>query len=92
MLGLITGAVMGLCFFLVSLWAYRRGIKDGQALKDNLPLPDIKTPAKAVSEVVGHIEHRQESKKVQAENAKVNQYLQNLLSFDGTKQTEIVDE
>ena len=68
--------------FLTSFWAYRRGIKDGLALRDNKPIEPIKTPVAVIRE---HTETKEASEveKVQA------QFMTNLFGYDGSKQDEV---
>jgi hypothetical protein len=81
MLELITCAAISVAFFMLILWAYRRGLKDGLALKDNKPIEPIKTPVQVIQE-------HKEVQETKQENDKVAQGLLNLLNFDGTPQKE----
>lgn len=83
--GMIIGAIMGLCFFTVPFWCYRRGLKDGLALNDNRPIEPIKTPLAAIHEA-------KEAKEIKIENDKIQQGIQNILNFDGTPQKEDKNE
>jgi len=72
---LITGAILGLCFFMLSFWAYRRGIKDGIALNKGKAIQPIQTPIQAVKK---HTEAKKADKKQQEES----QGLQNIMNYD----------
>lgn len=81
MIELIIGALIGGCFFIVPLWAYRRGLKDGLAISNNRTIEPIKTPAQVIREEV----QRTEDKK---DTDQFIQGLNNLLSYDGVPQKE----
>ena len=70
---LITGAILGLCFFMLSFWAYRRGIKDGIALNNGKAIQPIQTPIQAVKK---HTEAKTDDKKQQEEG------IQNIMNYD----------
>jgi hypothetical protein len=77
----ILSIVLGLCFFLVPLWAYRQGLKDGLSIKQDKPmepLPKLTTPFKKAQ--------------VKVENDKLSEGLQNIMSYDGTRQKEEDDK
>lgn len=76
---LILGAVIGLCFFIVPMWAYRRGIKDGLAIQQGKAPEPIKTPSQV-------IQSHKEAKQVKATQDQFMQGLNNILSYDGTPQ------
>lgn len=61
---LIIGALIGVCFFIVPIWSYRRGLKDGLALNKDKPIEPIKSPIQAVQQ---HIETKKADKKQQEE-------------------------
>lgn len=75
----ILSAVLGLCFFLIPLWAYRKGLKDGLAINKGKEPEPIKTPVRMVTEA-------REAKKNQEETDKITQGLMNILRYDGTPQ------
>jgi hypothetical protein len=82
MVELIIGIVATVLFSCLFLWAYRRGLKDGLALKDNKPIEPIKTPVQVIHE-------RTEAKEIsEAEKAQA-QYVTNLFEYDGNKQDEV---
>lgn len=81
MIELIIGALIGGCFFIVPLWAYRRGLKDGLAISNNRTIEPIKTPMQVIREEV----QRTEDKK---DTDQFIQGLNNLLSYDGVPQKE----
>lgn len=79
----IIGASLGLCFFIGSLWAYRRGVKDGMAMaKGNTP-PPIQTPVQAVQ---SRVEARKEAKAAKEQEDAVTTGLMNLLAYNGDPQ------
>jgi hypothetical protein len=45
----IIGAILGLCFFIVPIWAYRKGLNDGLKINGNKPLEPIK-PIKSIKQ------------------------------------------
>jgi len=79
MFELIIGTIVGACIFIIPLWAYRKGLKDGLAIKQDKPIEPIKTPVQVVQQV-------QQERKEQQEADKFMRGLQNLLSYDGTPQ------
>jgi hypothetical protein len=76
---LITGALIGVCFFFVPLWSYRRGLKDGLAIQQGKPIEPIKTPIQAVNEY-------KEVKEQKKEQSIFNEGLNNLMTYDGESQ------
>jgi hypothetical protein len=85
MLELILSATVSVGFTYLGLWLYRRGLKDGLALKDNKPIEPIKTPVEVISEV-------KTAKVTKEQEARTAQYLENLLSYTGETQKEIETE
>lgn len=84
-IGACLGVVIGLCLFILPMWAYRRGIQDGITLSEGKTPPPIKTPIQAVVE---RVERRKGEVKSQHEQDKISQGLMNILSYDGTPQKE----
>ncbi|MDD5486884.1 MAG: hypothetical protein PHW65_04960 [Dehalococcoidales bacterium] len=76
------GIAFGLCLFLIPLWAYRKGLKDGLSITQGKPvmplLPNL-NPAKALQE------HKQ-AKIDQAQQDLFMQGLTNIMAFDGKAQ------
>lgn len=82
-------AIFGLCFFIVPIWAYRKGLQDGLNIKQNKPMQQIKTPLKIAKM---YTEERKETKKEreknereQAENQRFEQELTEMLNYAGYK-------
>ena len=68
--------------FALCLLSYRLGIKDGQAIKrDQSISPLVKSPVRAVQEHV-------KGKEVEKQADSMLKGIENLLSYDGTKQEE----
>jgi hypothetical protein len=84
MIGLLLGIVTAVLFSCLFLWAYRRGLKDGLALKDNKPIEPIKTPVQVIHE-------RTEAKQVSEEEKTQSQFMTNLFGYDGNTQKEVKD-
>lgn len=82
MVELIIGIVTAVLFSYLFLWSYRRGIKDGMALKDNKPIEPIKTPARAFNEVV-------QAKEASKEEKIQEQFMANLFGYSGEPQKEV---
>ncbi|OUS72987.1 hypothetical protein B1748_23550 [Paenibacillus sp. MY03] len=82
---LVGGVVFGLCLFILPLWAYRRGLKDGLALNQGKTIEPIANPVQAVQ---SHIQRSHESKETKAANAHMMEGLANLMAYDGTPQKE----
>jgi hypothetical protein len=77
----ILSIVLGLCFFICPLWAYRLGLKDGLNIKQDKPiqsLPKIPTPFQKV--------------KTDEATDKVMQGIHNIMSYDGNPQEEVKKE
>lgn len=68
--------------FFTSFWAYRRGLKDGLALKDNKPIEPIKSPVAVIQE---HAQAKEVNKAEEIES----QFMTNLFGYDGTKQEKV---
>lgn len=83
MFELIIGTVIAVLFSYLFLWSYRRGIKDGLALKDNKPIEPIKTPVSVINEIV----QAKEVNKAEDIQAK---FRANLFGYDGSKQDEVI--
>ena len=83
MFELIIGIVTAVLFSCLFLWAYRRGLKDGLALKDNKPIEPIKTPVAVIKEVT-------EAKEIKEAEQTEAQFMTNLFGYDGTKQKEVI--
>lgn len=83
MVELIIGIVTAVLFSCLFLWAYRRGLKDGLALRDNKPIEPIKTPLSVMQE------HTQAKEVKEAENIQ-SQFMTNLFGYDGSKQNEVI--
>jgi hypothetical protein len=79
---LIISIVAAVLFSCLLLWSYRRGLKDGLALKDNKPIEPIKTPVSAFKEVM------QAKETKEAENTQA-QFMTNLFGYDGSPQKEV---
>lgn len=76
----VLSVILGICFFIVPLWAYRRGLKDGLALSEGAKTVEpIPTPFQVV-------EKRREVKAVRAEADRFLEGMNNIFSYDGTKQ------
>lgn len=80
----ILSIVLGLCFFVVPLLAYRRGLKDGLNIQQGKQPEPIKSP-------VQHIRDRKEQKEAEKEQDMMMEGLQNILSYDGEPQ-EVGDD
>lgn len=73
---MLIGAVIGLSLFIVPMWAYRRGLQDGLAIKKDKPIEPIKAPIKT----------DYTKKKEDEAHDKMLQGLQNIMQYDGTPQ------
>ena len=82
MIELIIGIVTAVLFSCLFLWAYRRGLKDGLALKDNKPIEPIKTPVQAFNEV-------KEAKEIKVKEDTDLQFMTNLFGYSGERQEEV---
>lgn len=77
----IIGVTFGLCLFILPLWAYRRGLKDGLAIQQGKAPEPIKTP-------VAMYKQHTEVKEAKREQSKLSQGIHNLMSYDGSPQEE----
>lgn len=82
---MITGIAFGLCLFILPLWAYRRGLKDGLALNQGKTIEPIQTPIQAVQK---HIDNRSQVKESKAAEDELTRGLANLMSYDGSPQPQ----
>ena len=82
MFELIIGIVTTVLFSCSHVWIYRRGLKDGLALRDNKPIEPIKTPVRAFNEV-------REAKEAKAEEDIQAQFMSNLFGYLGEPQKEV---
>lgn len=81
MVEIIVGALIGALFSMIPIWAYRKGLSDSFAIKEDKPIEPIKTPVSIISEVV----RGKKDKQLQDE---VMKGLNNILNYDGSKQKE----
>jgi hypothetical protein len=86
---MIVGVVFGLCLFIIPLWAYRRGLKDGLALNQGKPVEPIKSPVQAYNELKDTQTVKKEAK---VANDALSVGLANLMAYDGSKQKEVKNE
>lgn len=82
MVELIIGIVTAVLFSCSHVWLYRRGLKDGLALRDNKPIEPIKTPVSVFNEVV-QAKETNKAEEIQA------QFMSNLFSYTGEPQKEV---
>lgn len=62
-------AILGLCFFIVPIWAYNKGFERGLAIKQDKPIPSlIKSPIKAIKE------HKEEKELTEKEKEKQQEF------------------
>lgn len=47
---LLIGAILGLGFFIIPTWMYRKGLKDGLNIRKDKPLEPIRSPMKIIKE------------------------------------------
>lgn len=79
----ILGALIGVCFFFVPIWCYRRGLKDGLALTQGKPIEPIQNPIQAVTE---YRERKVEQKEAKAVNDSISEGMANIMSYTGDPQ------
>jgi hypothetical protein len=82
MFELLIGIVTAVLFSCLFLWAYRRGLNDGLALKDNKPIEPIKTPVQVIHEAT-------QAKEATVEERTQAQFMENLLRYSGEPQKEV---
>lgn len=78
----IIGIVTAVLFSCLFLWSYRRGLKDGLALKDNKPIEPIKSPVAVIKE-------HAEAKEAKEEEDIQSKFMENLFGYDGSKQEKV---
>ena len=79
-------AVLGLLFFMVPIWAYRQGLKDGLAVREGAKtIEPILTP-------IEYVQQKKEAKKIKHESDKVTEGWNNIMNFDGTPQAKGVGD
>lgn len=75
-------AIICMVAFFTSFWAYRRGIKDGLALRDSKPIEPIKSPVSVINEV-------RQVKEASKEEDIQSQFMTNLFGYSGEPQKEV---
>jgi hypothetical protein len=59
----MASTILGLCFFIVPIWTYKKGLEQGLAVSKDKPLPPlIKSPVKAIKEAIKEKELTKEEK------------------------------
>lgn len=82
---MITGITFGLCFFLLPLWAYRRGLKDGLALNQGKTIEPIQSPVGVIQK---HMDNRAQVKETKKSEDMLAEGLANLMAYDGSPQPQ----
>lgn len=82
---MVGGVVFGLCLFILPLWAYRRGLKDGLSLNQGKPIEPIKSPVAVVQK---HMDDRTQAKEAKAADDAMAQGMANLMAYDGSPQPQ----
>lgn len=82
----IMGLTFGLCLFILPLWAYRRGLKDGLALNQGKPIEPIQNP---VTSFVEYREKQTEKKEVKQTNRAMEEGIANVMSYTGDSQEKV---
>lgn len=72
-------AAVGIVAFFTSLWAYRRGLKDGLAINQGKTIEPIKTP-------IATVKTHMASKVNKQEDALINEGWNNIFTYDGKPQ------
>lgn len=78
----ITGIVLGLCFFIVPVWAYRRGLKDGLGINQGKVIEPIR-PSISTAFTQARDKHEMD---------KITEGITNILAYDGNPQKEVKNE
>ena len=79
----ILGALVGVCFFFIPLWAYRRGLKDGLALAQGKAPEPIKSPVQVYAE---HVERKAEVQTAKAQTSSFEEGFANIMGYTGDAQ------
>jgi hypothetical protein len=70
----MTSTILGLCFFIVPIWTYKKGLEQGLAVVRDKPLPPLmKSPVKAIKEAK---EERQLTKEEKEKQEELQEWLQ----------------
>lgn len=75
---LILGLGTGLLTAFFCILFYRKGVRDGMGIRDNIPPPALKNPVKAVKE---EIEKGEEAKKTRQEEQTILNQLNLLMEY-----------
>lgn len=78
----ITGVVLGLCFFIVPVWAYRRGLKDGLGINQGKEIEPIR-PSISTPFVQARDQHEMD---------KMMEGFNNIMTYTGDPQKEVKNE
>lgn len=75
-MSILIGLILGLSLFILPLWAYRKGLKDGLSIaKGNNTIAPIKTPVQVVQE------HKQAKVEMVAQD-KFDEGLNNIFNYN----------
>lgn len=72
----IIGAVLGLCFFIIPVWAYRKGLKDGLSVNSGKDIEPIRTPVAVIKDYKQAIENEKQTDILM-------EGFSNLMAYDG---------
>jgi len=82
MIEIIIGAIIGLCFFCIPMWCYRRGLQDGIKLNNKEPIQPIKMPVTVIQDY-------KETKETKKKNDTFVEGFNNMMNFQpGISQKE----
>lgn len=73
---IIVGAVLGLCFFTVPIFAYERGVRTGMRMSKGIEPAPVRSPIQV-------IEQHKETKETKIQDDKIAEGMANIFSYDG---------
>lgn len=83
MINTIIGAVLGLCFFIVPVLAYREGIRVGMQLSKGIEPPKVQSPIEVVKEVVKEVHDIKLEQEQAKADKKYNDDIAKLMAYYG---------
>lgn len=88
MINVIVGALLGVCFFIVPVLAYREGIRIGMMINKGEELPKVNTPIESVKKTIQEVKVIKKEHEQEKADKKYNEQLAKLMSYNG----EVNDE
>ncbi|SDG47754.1 hypothetical protein [Desulfosporosinus hippei] len=76
-------AILGLCFFIVPVLAFREGIRVGMQANKGIEPPKAQTPIEAVKTVVKEVKEIKQSHEIDKAEKKLNDDISKMFNYSG---------